>query len=438
MLGGIITAPSASADSNITLDARLAQPVMQVGIAQKNYLRVALGGCRPEPEDNRTPVNVAFVIDRSGSMTGDRIAQAREAAIMAIRRLEPDDIASVIVFDTRADVLIPAQKVANPDYFIEQVRRIGLGGQTAIHDGVLKGRGEVLTSMDPRRLNRIVLLSDGQANIGPSRVEDFTWLGQALLRERISVSTIGLGLGYNEDLMLQLALASDGNHAFARDPSDLITIFNREFNDVLASCAQTVSINIDLKPGIRAVKAISRDGIITGSTAQFRMNQVYAATEHYVLLEVEIDKEHATGGEQDVGVIKVAYTDSRSGEAQTRDTTIRARFSASAEDVRANADTKVGEAVVEQVTRARAREAVILRDQGRFDDARTLLQQNATEINAFAASVPNAPQQLIELGNQYRALGSVSAVPATPAQQSYERKMLRKLENSGAGAATRY
>jgi Ca-activated chloride channel homolog len=438
VLSGIITAPAASADSNITLDARLAQPVMKEGIAQKNYLRVALGGCRPEPKDSRTPVNVAFVIDRSGSMAGDRIAQAREAAIMAIRRLEPDDIASVIVFDTRADVLIPAQKVTNPDYFIEQVRRIGLGGQTAIHDGVLKGRGEVLTYMDPRRLNRILLLSDGQANIGPSRVEDFTRLGQALLRERISVSTIGLGLGYNEDLMLQLALASDGNHAFARDPSDLITIFNREFNDVLASCAQTVSIDIDLKPGIRAVKAISRDGVITGSTAQFRMNQVYAATEHYVLLEVEFDKEQATGGEQDVGVIKVAYTDARSGEAQKLDTTVRARFSASAEDVRANADTKVGEAVVEQVTRARAREAVILRDQGRFDDARTLLQQNATEINAFAASVPNAPQQLIDLGNQYRALGSVSAAPATPAQQSYERKMLRKLENSGAGAATRY
>ena len=298
-------------------------------------------------------------------MTGDRIAQAREAAIMAIDGLEPDDIASVVVFDTRADVLIPAQKVTNPGLLHRAVRRIGLGGSTAIHDGVLKGRGEVLTYMEPRRLNRIVLLSDGQANVGPSRVEDFTRLGQGLLRERISVSTIGLGLGYNEDLMLQLALASDGNHAFARDPSDLITIFNREFNDVLASCAQTVSIDIDLKPGIRAVKAISRDGIITGSTAQFRMNQVYAATEHYVLLEVEIDKEHATGGEQDVGVVKVAYTDARSGEAQTLDTTIRARFSASAEDVRANADTKVGEVVLEQVTRARAREAVILRDQGR-------------------------------------------------------------------------
>jgi Ca-activated chloride channel homolog len=435
---GLLGSPAASANSNLTLDARLAQPVMKTDSAQKNYLRVSLGGCQPEPNQNRTPVNVAFVIDRSGSMSGDRIAQAREAAIMAIGRLGPEDIVSVIAFDTRAEVLIPAQKLTHPNYFIDQIRRIGIGGSTAIADGVLKGRGEVVTYMDPRRLNRIVLLSDGQANVGPSRVEDFVRLGKGLLAERISVSTIGLGLDYNEDLMLQLALASDGNHAFARDPSDLITIFNREFNDVLASCAQTVSIDIDLKPGVRAVKALSRDATIAANKAQFRMNQVYAGAEHYVLLEVEFDKEAAVGGEQELGVVKVAYTNARSGNAETVDTPIRARFSASEAEVQAGADAKVQEAVLEQVARARAREAVALRDKGQFEEARKLLQQNAAEINAFAASTGNTRSHLIELGNQYQALGASSLAPASPQQQGYERKLLRKLENSGSGAAIRY
>ena len=437
-LASVFATPAAVADQTITLDARLAQPVMKDGVAQKNYLRVALGGCRPEPKDNRTPVNVAFVIDRSGSMSGPRIAQAREAAIMAINRLQPDDIASVVVFDTRADVIIPAQKVTDPRYFIDRIRQIGLGGSTAIHDGVLKGRGEVLTFMDPRRLNRIVLLSDGQANVGPSRPDDFAKLGRALLGERISVSTIGLGLDYNEDLMLQLALASDGNHAFARDPSDLMNIFNREFNDVLASCAQTVSIDIDLKAGVRAVRALSRDGTIAGGTAQFRLNQVYAATEHYVLLEVELDKALAVPGEQDLGIVKVAFTEAKTGAQQTLDTTIRGRFSASEAEIKAGTDAKVGEAVIEQVARERARQAVVLRDQGKFDEARTLLQQNAADISAFAATLKSPPAQLLELGTQYRALGAASVLPASPQQQSYERKLLRKLENSGAGSATRY
>jgi Ca-activated chloride channel homolog len=424
------------ADPSITLDARLAQPVMKEGTAQKNYLRVSLAGCQPEPNATRTPVNVAFVIDRSGSMTGERIAQAREAAIMAIGRLGPEDIASVVIFDTRAEVLISARRVTDPEFFIERIRRIGTGSSTAIADGVLAGRGEVLTYMEPRRLNRIVLLSDGQANVGPRRVEDFILLGKGLLHDRISVSTIGLGLGYNEDLMLQLALASDGNHAFARDPSDLITIFNREFNDVLASCAQTVSIDIDLKPGVRAVKAISRDGTIAENKAQFRMNQVYAATEHYVLLEVEFDKALAAGAEQDFGMVKVAYTDARSGETQTLDTAIRARFSASQEEVRAHTDSKVGEVVLEQVARARAREAVILRDQGQHEQARQLLLQNATEINAFSSITPGVTRDLMNLGKQYEALGA--ATPSAPGAISAQRKALRELDANRPGSGRRY
>src|SRR6185436_902542 len=135
--------------------------------------------------------------------------------------------------------------------------------------GVVQGAAEVAKFKEPRRLNRVVLLSDGQANVGPARPDDFAALGSALLAEGISVSTIGLGLGYNEDLMLALARAGDGNHAFASDPNDLVRIFNKEFDDVLASCAQTVSIDVDLKPGVRIVRALSRDGTINGGHAQF-------------------------------------------------------------------------------------------------------------------------------------------------------------------------
>ena len=97
------------------LETRLANPVMKGGEAGKNYLRIALQGCRPEPTENRTPVNVSFVIDRSGSMSGARIEQARSAAIMAINRLQPTDIASVVIFDQTVDVLVPAQHVTDPN-----------------------------------------------------------------------------------------------------------------------------------------------------------------------------------------------------------------------------------------------------------------------------------------------------------------------------------
>ena len=436
VVGGALVASTAQADEPIGLEARLAQPVMKGGEGHKNYLRVALQGCKPQPAQNRTPVNVAFVIDRSGSMQGDAIAQAREAAIMAINRLAPTDIASVVIFDHRVDVLVAAQNVTAPSLFTDLIRQVGARGSTAIHAGVLAGAAEVAKFKEARRLNRVVLLSDGQANVGPTRPEEFGALGRALLAQGISVSTVGLGLRYNEDLMLQLARAGDGNHAFAREPTDLIQIFNKEFDDVLSSCAQTVSIDVELKPGVRAVRALSRDGSIDGQQARFTLNQVYAATEHYVLLEVELDKALATDGERELGLVKVAYTLPGSGARQTLDAGIRGRFSNSEEEVKAGIDTKVSEAVVEQVTRERTRRAVMLQDQGKVKEARELLMQNAAEIQGLTATMAPS-QRMLDLQRQYYSLGA-SAAPAAPSQLSLDRKILRQLDAGSAGAGVRY
>ena len=426
----------AQAGQPIGLEARLANTVMKGGEAGKNYLKVALQGCKPEPSQSRMPVNVAFVIDRSGSMQGMPIAQAREAAIMAVNRLLPTDIASVVIFDNRIDVLAPAQPVADPVHFADLIRQVGARGSTAIHGGVLAGAAEVAKNRDARRLNRVVLLSDGQANVGPSRPEEFAALGRLLLSQGISVSTIGLGLGYNEDLMLQLARASDGNHAFAREPTDLVQIFNKEFDDVLGSCAQTVSIDIELKAGIKPVRALSRDGTIEGQRASFTLNQVYAATEHYVLLEVELDKSQAGATEQELGLVKVAYTAPDTGARQALEATVRGRFSDSEAEVKAGYDSKVAEAVVEQVTRERARRAVELQDQGKTKEARELLLQNASEIGSLVGSMMPS-QRMLDLQRQYQALGA-QAAPTTPAQMSVGRKLLRQLDAGTAGSGVRY
>ena len=189
-----------------------------------------------------------------------------------------------------------------PDVFGELIRRVGCAAPRRSHAGVLAGAAEVRKHQGCRASSTAsCCCPTARRTSAPAGRTISAVLGRALLAEGISVSTIGLGLGYNEDLMLALARASDGNHAFARDPSDLVQIFNREFNDVLASCAQTVALDIDLKPGVRAVRALSRDGTIAGSKAQFRLNQVYAATEHYVLIEVEIDDGRRGGGRAGAG-----------------------------------------------------------------------------------------------------------------------------------------
>jgi Ca-activated chloride channel family protein len=429
----VLSNAPARAEKPINLEARFAQAVMTSGQAQRNYLRIGLNGCERPPSE-RTPVNVAFVIDRSGSMQGARIAQAREAAAAAVRRLDKNDIASVVVFDDKIDVLVQAQTVDDPAAFIDRIRQISARGSTAIHGGVTEGAQQVLHNLDQRRLNRVVLLSDGQANVGPRRPEDFAKLGRELLQRGISVSTIGLGMGYNEDLMLQLARASDGNHLFVGDNTDLIQVFNKEFDDVLASCAQTVSIDVELRPGVRVVRGLSRDGQIDGQIAQFKLNQVYAATEHYVLMEVEVDQTVA-GSDDDLGRVRVSYTAPQDGSRRTIETPVRARFSQSTAEVAASRDNDVLEAVVEQSVRARTAAAVELRDQGRHGEAQALFSQNVQEIDAQAAHAPLS-NRLQYLQQQYR--GIVAAPPASARAFGTERKFLRQMDSNPAAAGARY
>jgi len=427
----------ARAEKPVNLEARFAQGVMKTGEKQKNYLRVGLNGCERQPTE-RTPVNVAFVIDRSGSMAGARIVQAREAAAAAIRRLDKNDIASVVIFDDKIDILVQAQPVEDHAAFIDRIRQVTARGSTAIHGGVIEGAAQVKHNLEARRLNRVVLLSDGQANVGPRRPEEFAKLGRELLQQGISVSTIGVGLQYNEDLMLQLARASDGNHTFVGETTDLIQVFNKEFDDVLASCAQTVSIDVDLMPGVRVVRGLSRDAKIDGQTAQFQLNQIYAATEHYVLMEVEVDQnvaDAATGSDADLGRVRVTYTAPQDGSRQTIETPVRARFSQSTTEIAASRDNTVIESVVEQSVRARTAAAIELRDQGRHSEAQALFSQNVQEIDAQATYAPLS-NRLQYLKQQYH--GIVAAPTPSAAARGEQRKFLRQLDSNPVAPGARY
>ena len=327
---------------------------------------------------------------------------------MAVSRLDHRDIASVVMFDDTADVVMQAQPVHDSGLFVDAIQQICARGSTAIHAGVLVGADEVRRYKEPQRLNRVILLSDGQANAAlRARPISACWRQRCCV-EGISVSTIGLGLGYNEDLMLALARAGDGNHAFAREPTDLVQIFNKEFDDVLASCAA------DRLHRYRAQARRTRGARAEPRRHHRRQPRAVphepGLRRHRALRADGARDRQGSGpslgnGEQELGIVKVAYTLPGNGARETQDTHIRARLGATEEEVKASADKKVAEAVIEQVTRGRTQEAILLRDAGKTEEAKKLLMQNAAEINAFVKSAPGASQRLRDLEGQYSANG---------------------------------
>ncbi|MGI9407108.1 MAG: vWA domain-containing protein, partial [Hyphomicrobiaceae bacterium] len=206
----------------IKLSAEPGQGSILRGHDGKVYLRIHLEGIRPPAESDRAPVNLALVIDRSGSMNGAKIVQARRAALMALDRLEADDILSIVTYSDRAEVLVPATRVRDRHVLRRKINHIFTSGRTALYAGTKAGIGQVREFLRSERVNRVILLSDGLANIGPSTPEVLGRLGREAVADGISATTIGLGLGYNEDLMAKLAYNSDGNHAFVENASDLV------------------------------------------------------------------------------------------------------------------------------------------------------------------------------------------------------------------------
>lgn len=372
----VLAGTAAPAAEQVSVDVALAKPRLLAGQKQVNYLRVALTGLPVKGAARRTPVNVAIVLDKSGSMLGEKLRRAKDAAIASIDRLGPDDIVSVIAYDHTVEVLVPATKVSDRALIHAAIEQLTATGNTALFAGVAKGAGEVRKFLDRQRVNRIILLSDGQANSGPSSPADLGELGASLIKEGISVTTLGLGLDYNEDLMAALARRSDGNNYFIENSSDLATKFAFEFDDVTSVVAQEVTVRITCAPGVRPVRVLGREADITGQTVTAYLNQVYGGQEKYLLLEVEVPA-GADGTRRGIADVAVTYANMATRGTDRINRPATAGFTASPAAVDAGTNRTVMASAIEQVAVERNLLAISLRDAGRIDEARRVLRENA-------------------------------------------------------------
>ena len=390
----------------VNISASLATPVIQAGKTQTAFLKVGLTGFSMPTQRERSASNLAIVIDKSGSMSGDRIERAKEAAIMAIESLGVNDIVSVIAFDHRVEVVAPASKVLDKMLITQAIKNIQVGGSTGLFAGVSKGAFEVRKFLDKTRVNRVILLSDGQANAGPSSPAELGQLGNMLAREGISVSTIGLGTGYNEDLMTQLATYSDGNHFFVANSRDLAQVFQKEFGDVGAVVAQDVELSVRLKRGVKPLRVLGREGEITNGVVHLRMNQLSSQQEKYALLEVEVPPGKA-GENVDIATVEVAYLNMQSKNKDRLTRSVALGFADSPELVAKSVDKKVMVSAVQQIANENSKQALQLRDQGKVTEAKKLMEINAAYLSSNARSLgsddaptPELEAQAVETKNQ--------------------------------------
>ena len=198
---------------------------------------------KQDPSQVRTPISLAIVIDRSGSMSGGKLRAALDCTRDLIGRLHDNDEVSIITYDDEVDVLLPLSPVETVRGLVNLVlANVNTGGSTNLHGGWLAGAEQIASRPEANRICRVMLLSDGQANAGLTSTSRICAQVSQLARNGVTTSTVGIGLGFNEELMTDMATAGQGTAMYGDRAADLVEPFEAE----LGLLAHTVWRNITL------------------------------------------------------------------------------------------------------------------------------------------------------------------------------------------------
>jgi Ca-activated chloride channel family protein len=204
----------------------------------------------------RAPLNLALVVDTSGSMDGDPIVDAREATKAILRMLRADDRVSVTIFHSQTELVLESTEIgdANLEEVLAKIDAIEARGTTDMAGGFQTGLNQVVAHRDGARLDRIVLLGDGVPN-DPTNIVP---LAQSCASNSIPVTAIGLGLEYDELLMGQVAQISGGRFSHVEDPERVAGLFRDEVLRMDRTVARNAILQLQPGPGVEVVEVVGQ------------------------------------------------------------------------------------------------------------------------------------------------------------------------------------
>jgi Ca-activated chloride channel homolog len=254
----------------------------------------------------RRRLNLSLVIDRSGSMSGGPLRHALQAAQAVVDLLQAGDTLSVVVFDDKVDTIIApypiSDKAADKTALKEKIRKVSSGGLTNLSGGWIEGCKHVKAHFDPQKINRVLLLTDGQPNVGISDPKVLIKTAAQKLEEGIVTTTLGFGNGFNEDLLIGMARAASGNFYYIQSTDEAAEVFQIELEGMKSVVAQNLSVILALEPGVVLKNVLSLTQASTQANIQANnllLGDIYEGEDKVLGLTLELP-EYSSGGHSKV------------------------------------------------------------------------------------------------------------------------------------------
>ena len=281
------------------------------GIEGELSVLIKLDG-KDVPQVARQPMDLAIVIDRSGSMTGDKIASVKVAALELLKRLVPDDRVTLVSY--ASDVQVHAVQQSMDKAGIERLRndilRLSAGGSTALGPATMKASELLKQNRDDEgRLSHMLLLSDGIANVGISDTETLGNFCAEGFAKGISVSTLGVGLDYNEDLMTKMADEGGGQYHYVREEQMIATVLDDELKGLMATVARDIELEVACEPGIAVKQVFGYAATITDDKTRIRVGSLRSGQNRDVLLLLSYDAMVASQDEMALANVSLHFKD---------------------------------------------------------------------------------------------------------------------------------
>ncbi len=215
--------------------------LVKLGESQLIYMLLEVSPREEKESLPAPPLNICLVLDRSTSMQGDKMDMVKATAIQLLRSLRAEDVFSVVAFSDRAEVIIPAAFNSDKKKQESHIQMMQTSGATEIYNGLKAGLQEIRRTVDPSRVNHIILLTDGQTY---GDEQDCLKLAEEAAAQNIGISGMGIGHEWNDIFLDALASKTGGSSAYISNPKDIQRLLVDKFNALISTYADEVVLEL--------------------------------------------------------------------------------------------------------------------------------------------------------------------------------------------------